>query len=108
LRLIEKVTNGSAIEISYTGKHVVNLSVVLLLRSAIGTSVLVKPGIISGGSVTHECPLSRSIGYFLEPLVAIAPFSKKALDLTLKGITSDEKDLSVRYSEQDIAEQNFS
>ncbi|CAE6438477.1 unnamed protein product [Rhizoctonia solani] len=78
LRLIEKVTNGSAIEISYTG-----------------TSVLIKPGIISGGSVTHECPLSRSIGYFLEPLVAIAPFSKKALDLTLKGITSDEKDLSV-------------
>ncbi|CAE6357346.1 unnamed protein product [Rhizoctonia solani] len=79
LRLVEKVTNGSIIEISYTG-----------------TSVLVKPGIISGGPVTHECPLSRSIGYFLEPLVAIAPFSKKPLSLTLKGITSDEKDLSVR------------
>ncbi|KAF8749505.1 18S rRNA biogenesis protein [Rhizoctonia solani] len=77
LRLVEKVTNGSIIEISYTG-----------------TSVLVKPGIISGGPVTHECPLSRSIGYFLEPLVAIGPFSKKPLSLTLKGITSDEKDLS--------------
>ncbi|KAJ1303196.1 hypothetical protein OPQ81_011395 [Rhizoctonia solani] len=78
LRLIEKVTNGTVIEISYTG-----------------TSVLVKPGIISGGPVTHECPLSRSIGYFLEPLVSIAPFSKKPLHLTLKGITSDERDLSV-------------
>ncbi|CAE6426726.1 unnamed protein product [Rhizoctonia solani] len=78
LRLVEKVTNGTAIEISYTG-----------------TSVLVKPGIISGGSITHECPLSRSIGYFLEPLVVIAPFSKKPLHLTLKGITSDERDLSV-------------
>ncbi|KDN35148.1 hypothetical protein RSAG8_11836, partial [Rhizoctonia solani AG-8 WAC10335] len=78
LRLVEKVTNGTVIEISYTG-----------------TSVLVKPGIISGGSITHECPLSRSIGYFLEPLVVIAPFSKKPLHLTLKGITSDERDLSV-------------
>ncbi|KDN35149.1 hypothetical protein RSAG8_11837, partial [Rhizoctonia solani AG-8 WAC10335] len=78
LRLVEKVTNGTVIEISYTG-----------------TSVLVKPGIISGGSITHECPLSRSIGYFLEPLVVIAPFSKKPLNLTLKGITSDERDLSV-------------
>jgi RNA 3'-terminal phosphate cyclase-like protein len=58
--------------------------------------VLVKPGIINGGSVTHDCPLSRSIGYFLEPLVAIAPFAKKPLQLTLKGVTSDERDLSVR------------
>ncbi|CAE6474970.1 unnamed protein product, partial [Rhizoctonia solani] len=81
LRLVEKVTNGTVIEISYTGKYS-------------STSVLVKPGIISGGPITHECPLSRSIGYFLEPLVAIAPFSKKPLHLTLKGVTSDERDLS--------------
>ncbi|KAG8733354.1 hypothetical protein FRC10_000291 [Ceratobasidium sp. 414] len=78
LRLVERVTNGTIIEISYTG-----------------TSVLVKPGIIGGGPVTHDCPLSRSIGYFLEPIVAIAPFGKKPLQLTLKGVTSDERDLSV-------------
>ncbi|KAG9077770.1 hypothetical protein FS749_010307, partial [Ceratobasidium sp. UAMH 11750] len=78
LRLIERVTNGTIIEISYTG-----------------TSVLVKPGIISGGPVTHDCPLSRSIGYFLEPIVSIAPFGKRPLQLTLKGVTSDERDLSV-------------
>lgn len=61
----------------------------------VGTAILVKPGIITGGPVTHECPLSRSIGYFLEPLIMLAPFSKKPFHLTLRGITTDDKDLSV-------------
>ncbi|KAI0306351.1 18S rRNA biogenesis protein [Multifurca ochricompacta] len=78
LRLVEKVTNGTVIEISLTG-----------------TAILVKPGIISGGPVTHDCPLSRSIGYFLEPIIMLAPFSKKPFSLTLRGITTDDKDLSV-------------
>ncbi|KAI0318824.1 18S rRNA biogenesis protein [Amylostereum chailletii] len=77
LRLVEKVTNGTVIEISLTG-----------------TAILVKPGIISGGPVTHDCPLSRSIGYFLEPIIMLAPFSKKPLNLVLRGITTDDKDLS--------------
>ncbi|KAF8275074.1 18S rRNA biogenesis protein [Lactarius quietus] len=78
LRLIEKVTNGTVIEISLTG-----------------TAILVKPGIIAGGPVIHECPTSRSIGYFLEPIIMLAPFSKMPLSLTLRGITSDDSDLSV-------------
>ncbi|KAJ6496981.1 18S rRNA biogenesis protein [Mycena vitilis] len=78
LRLLEKVTNGTIIEISVTG-----------------TALLLKPGIISGGPLTHDCPLSRSIGYFLEPVVMLAPFAKKPLQLTLRGITTDEHDLSV-------------
>jgi RNA 3'-terminal phosphate cyclase-like protein len=61
-----------------------------------GTSILVKPGIISGGSITHDCPLSRSVGYFLEPLVMLAPFAKKSLQLTLRGVTTDDQDLSVQ------------
>lgn len=77
LRLLERVTNGTVIEISVTG-----------------TAILVKPGVIAGGTVVHECPLSRSIGYFLEPIVMLAPFSKKPLHLTLRGITSDDRDLS--------------
>ncbi|KAF9246298.1 18S rRNA biogenesis protein [Melanogaster broomeanus] len=70
LRLLEKATNGTVIEISVTG-------------------------IISGGPVTHDCPLSRSVGYFMEPLIMLAPFSKKPLQLTLRGITTDDNDLSV-------------
>ncbi|KAK7020517.1 18S rRNA biogenesis protein [Favolaschia claudopus] len=78
LRLLEKVTNGTVIEISVTG-----------------TAILLKPGIIAGGALTHDCPLSRSVGYFLEPVVMLAPFAKKPLQLTVRGITTDEHDLSV-------------
>lgn len=78
MRLLEKISNGSVIEISHTG-----------------TAILLKPGVLTGGPVIHDCPLSRSIGYFLEPVVALAPFNKKPLVLTLRGITTDEKDLSV-------------
>ncbi|KAG8217735.1 18S rRNA biogenesis protein [Butyriboletus roseoflavus] len=78
LQLLEKATNGTVIEISVTG-----------------TAILFKPGIISGGPVTHECPLSRAVGYFLEPLIMLAPFSKKPFQFTLRGITTDDIDLSV-------------
>ncbi|KAI8846487.1 RNA 3'-terminal phosphate cyclase/enolpyruvate transferase [Chytridium lagenaria] len=52
LRLLEKMTNGSSVEINYTG-----------------TSILFRPGVIYGGKVEHDCPTSRGIGYFLEPMV---------------------------------------
>ncbi|KAG9318696.1 18S rRNA biogenesis protein [Chiua virens] len=78
LELLEKATNGTIIDISVTG-----------------TTVLLKPGIISGGPVIHDCPLARAVGYFLEPLIMIAPFSKKPFQFTLRGITTDDMDLSV-------------
>lgn len=79
LRLVEKVTNGTTIEISYTG-----------------TTVLLHPGLLPGGIFTHTCPLSRSIGYFLEPLVVLGCFGKRALEIRMDGITSEEgRDLSV-------------
>ncbi len=87
------MTNGTVIEISLTGAlHLLTVDADL---TRLGTAILVKPGIISGGPVVHECPLSRSIGYFLEPIIMLAPFSKKPLGLTLRGITTDDKDLSV-------------
>lgn len=95
LRLLEKITNGTVIEISYTGASVA-LVILAFIYLRTGTSFLLKPGVITGGAITHECPLSRSIGYFLEPIVMIAPFSKKPVNLTLKGITTDDHDLSVR------------
>lgn len=78
LRLLEKITEGSRVEISYTG-----------------TSLLFHPGTLAGGTFTHQCPLSRSVGWFLEPLLAIAPFGKKDLVLTLKGVTTNGRDASV-------------
>jgi RNA 3'-terminal phosphate cyclase-like protein len=60
-----------------------------------GTAILLKPGIILGGTVQHECSLSRAVGYYLEPVIMLAPFAKKPMHLMLKGITSDEHDLSV-------------
>ncbi|CAK9439600.1 uncharacterized protein LODBEIA_P37000 [Lodderomyces beijingensis] len=78
LRLIESVTNGSHIEISYTG-----------------TTVIYRPGIIVGGKVTHNCPHSKSIGYFLEPLLMLAPFSKHKFSVLLKGLTNKESDVGV-------------
>ncbi|KAK1291655.1 putative RNA 3'-terminal phosphate cyclase-like protein [Acorus calamus] len=61
--------------------------------SSIGTKVRYKPGVIVGGKhLGHECGVSRSIGYFLEPLIVLALFGKKPLSITLKGITNDFKD----------------
>jgi RNA 3'-terminal phosphate cyclase-like protein len=97
LRLIEKVTNGTIIEISYTGmcsEPAFGSGMLNLLL--VGTAILLKPGVIAGGAVVHECPLSRSLGYFLEPMVMLAPFAKRPLQLTLKGVTTDDADLSVR------------
>jgi RNA 3'-terminal phosphate cyclase-like protein len=78
LRLLEKITEGTRLEISYTG-----------------TSLLFHPGILAGGTFTHVCEMGRSVGWYLEPLLAIAPFGKKDFSLTLKGITTDGRDVSV-------------
>jgi RNA 3'-terminal phosphate cyclase len=94
LRLLEKVTNGTVIEISVTGM-ITMITLVCSLTTHLGTAILLKPGIISGGVIVHDCPLTRSIGYFLEPVTMLAPFAKKPLHLTLRGITTDDNDLSV-------------
>jgi hypothetical protein len=79
LRLVEKVTNGTTIEISVTG-----------------TSFLLHPGLLPGGSYTHTCHVGRSIGYYLEVLVPLGPFCKKPLDVNLYGITGEEgRDMTV-------------
>lgn len=80
LRLIEKLTQGSRLEISYTG-----------------TSLLFHPGTIQNGQVTHSCPAEgeRAVGWYLEPLLALAPFGKRDLVLTLRGVTTTAVDPSV-------------
>ena len=79
LRLMEAVTNGSHIEISYTG-----------------TTLLYRPGLItgsapgsgaSGGVIRHELPAecARGVSYFLIPLCLLAPFSKAPMTVLFTG-----------------------
>jgi len=48
-----------------------------------------------GGDVEHSCNVQRSIGYYLEVLVSLAPFMKQKLRATLSGVTNDDADPSV-------------
>ncbi|KAJ1633141.1 RNA 3'-terminal phosphate cyclase/enolpyruvate transferase [Pavlovales sp. CCMP2436] len=73
LRLLESVVNGCEIVIN-----------------AAGTGVRFRPGAIIGGVVTHDCPPSRGVGYFVEALLMLAPFAKMPLVATLRGVTNDE------------------
>ncbi|BBN19949.1 RNA 3'-terminal phosphate cyclase-like protein [Marchantia polymorpha subsp. ruderalis] len=79
LRLLEKISHGSSVEINETG-----------------TKLKYKPGILVGGrNLVHDCGCSRSIGYFLEPLLILGLFGKTSLTISLKGITNDVTDPSV-------------
>ncbi|KAI6249547.1 RNA 3'-terminal phosphate cyclase-like protein [Erysiphe necator] len=92
LRLFDSVTNGSVIQISYTG-----------------TSFSYIPGIITGGITTVEsdcvnCVLpatcDRGVSWFLLPLCLLGPFSKSPIRVRFKGdgvITSSTEngDISV-------------
>ncbi|KAF0715883.1 hypothetical protein AaE_011237, partial [Aphanomyces astaci] len=80
LRLLDSITNGSQIEINETG-----------------TVLKYTPGFIVGGTIEHDCGTKRAIGWFLEALVALAPFAKRPLVATLKGITNDDVDASVDF-----------
>ena len=78
LRLMDKLTNGTKIEVNETG-----------------TSVLFVPGLLVGGDIEHDCSCERSIGFFLEGILPLAPFCKNALKLILRGVTNDKNDVSV-------------
>lgn len=82
LRLIDQMTNGSKMEINSTG-----------------TQLRFNPGGLLGGDIHHECPDSRSIGWFLEGILPLAPFGKENLDITFSGITDGlcEVDPSADY-----------
>lgn len=80
LRILESLTNGSHIEISYTG-----------------TVLLYKPGLITGsaaGSGTNAAGIlrqelasnnSRGLSYYLLPLCLLAPFSKAKFNILFTG-----------------------
>ena len=62
----------------------------------LGTTLSYHPGLSEGGTLEHDCSRQRSIGYFLEPLMMLAPFTKKPVRITLRGLTNGPDDPSVR------------
>ena len=61
----------------------------------LGAVLYYKPGVLVGGNVNHDCNMSRSMGYYLEPIIMLAPFMMKPIAITLKGITNGPSDPSV-------------
>ncbi|XP_003740910.1 RNA 3'-terminal phosphate cyclase-like protein [Galendromus occidentalis] len=78
LKLITEITNGTQASVNETG-----------------TRVFFKPGILHGGSIEHRCVASKSVSYYLEGLIYLAPFCKHPLDVRLFGITNDCEEQSV-------------
>lgn len=78
LRLLDKLTTGTRIDIDETG-----------------TALSFRPGLLLGGTLVHECHPGRGIGYYLEALLMLAPFTKLPLEVTLRGATHTTTDLSV-------------
>jgi len=77
VRLLDKMTNGSKVEVNETG-----------------TQLIFQPGVLLGGRVEHDCSTARGIGYWLEPILALAPFCKNPLHLILTGVTNNQVDPS--------------
>ena len=50
---------------------------------------------ILGGRIEHDCSIERSVGYYLEGVMPLAPFSKAPFHLTLRGVTNNRTDPSV-------------
>jgi len=78
MRLLEIITKGSKIVFKKNG------------------ALKYHPGSIIGGKyITHDCALSRGIGYYLEILYFILLFSREPSTITLKGITNHPSDISI-------------
>ncbi|XP_060520014.1 probable RNA 3'-terminal phosphate cyclase-like protein [Cylas formicarius] len=78
IRLFDKLTNGTIIELNETG-----------------TSLFFQPGLLVGGKIQHDCSLQRGLGYYLEALFMIGCFCKQPLNVTLQGVTCTNVDPSV-------------
>ncbi|KAJ3662719.1 hypothetical protein Zmor_007052 [Zophobas morio] len=77
IQLFDKITNGTVIELNETG-----------------TSLYFQPGLLHGGTFSHECSTQRGVGYYLEALVMVGLFCKQPLNATLRGVTNNNIDPS--------------
>ncbi|CAH1366757.1 unnamed protein product [Tenebrio molitor] len=78
IRLFDKITNGSVIELNETG-----------------TAFYFQPGLLHGGTINHECSTQRGVGYYLEALLMLGLFCKQPINATLHGVTNNNIDPSV-------------
>lgn len=80
LRLLESVTNGSSMQISYTGTT-------LTYHPGLITGAMVGLGATDGDIIEHNIPAtcSRGVTYFLMPLCLLAPFSKSHMNVRFQG-----------------------
>lgn len=79
LRLVDKLTNGTQIQINQSG-----------------TKLRFKPGVLIGGEdMEHSCGCSRGIGWFIEGVLPLLLFCKLPTELRLTGITNDCTSCSV-------------
>ncbi|RMD40283.1 hypothetical protein DV735_g4848, partial [Chaetothyriales sp. CBS 134920] len=80
LRLLESVTNGSHIEISYTGT-------VLLYKPGLITGSAAGSGANAQGVIRHPVDgrNERGLAYLLLPLCLLAPFSKAKFNIVFTG-----------------------
>jgi len=81
LRLIESFTNGTTIKVNDDG-----------------TVLFYSPGMLSGGTITHRCHRSRGVSYYVEVILALAPFCAEPLNVTLTGcVTNAATDISIDH-----------
>lgn len=80
VRLFDKITNGTKIEVNETG-----------------TAIDFQPGLLYGGVIQHDCCHARGIGYYLDILFALGPFCKQPLSVCLRGVTNSPESPSVDH-----------
>ena len=86
---------SDCLKIEATKSSKFNITSLQILVPSIGTMLFYKPGLLAGGPVEHDCSPQRSIGYYLEAVILLAPFCKKPIRLNLKGVTNDRYDPTV-------------
>lgn len=70
----------------------------LLLFVIAGTSLKYRPGVLLGGAgLSHDCGSSRSIGYFLEPLLVLGLFGKRVSAATASWLQQTDQLTLVRH-----------
>ena len=89
-------THTHSLSLSHTHTHTHTYIHTHTHTHTLGTTLSYHPGLLEGGTLEHDCSRQRSIGYFLEPLMMLAPFTKKPVRITLRGLTNGPDDPSVR------------